>query len=196
MLDKEITVFGKILIKYKIPKQEIKDLNKIYEKAKENLSSYSQGLVGRLKSELEFLPLLESTHSYKTICECMEDYMHNLFQLHLIRKGEKHLKIVHCWINDMKPGEYQQPHIHNGRKGWSTVLFLKVPKFIDDIKDIEKFKDGQLGFMNLDAVNVDWYAPVVGDFYIFEAGHSHMVMPFKSVNNEIRRSMSFNFIWE
>ena len=195
-MKKEITVFGKILIKYKIPKQEIKDLNKIYEKAKENLSSYSQGLVGRLKSELEFLPLLESTHSYKTICECMEDYMHNLFQLHLIRKGEKHLKIVHCWINYMKPWEYQQPHTHNDQIGWSTVLFLKVPKFIDDIKDPHKFKDGQLGFMNSNAIDIDWYAPVVGDFYIFESCHTHMVMPFKSFNNDIRRSMSFNFIWE
>ena len=195
-MKKEITVFGKILIQYKIPKQEIEDLNKIYEKAKENLNSYSQGLVGHLKSELEFLPLLESTQCYKTIHKCMEDYMNSLSELHLIRNGEKNLKIIHCWINDMQSGEYQQPHTHNNRKGWSTVLFLKVPEFIKTTKYESKFKDGKLGFMNPNAIDFDWYEPEVGDFYMFEASHSHMVMPFKSVNNELRRSMSFNFIWE
>jgi len=58
-----------------------------------------------------------------------------------------------------------------------------------------KIKDGQLGFINVDGISTNWFAPKVGDFYIFEAKHQHSVMPFKTRNkNDIRRSMSFNFI--
>jgi hypothetical protein len=94
----------------------------------------------------------------------------------------------------MKEGEYNPPHTHHDGTGWSTVLFLKVPEFIDDAKDPHKFKDGQLCFiMNQNICK--YVTPKVGDFYIFRADHQHCVMPFKTKKSgEIRRSMSFNFI--
>ena len=195
-MKKERTIFGSLLSKYTLDKQDIDNINSVYENAKKNLNSYAHGLVGNLHSELEFISLLKTTTAYKPLCDYIEDYINDLTKFNLIKEGEKNLKIVHCWINDMQPGDYQPPHTHNGRKGWSTVLFLKVPEFIKTTKYESKFKDGKLGFMNPNAIDIDWYEPKVGDFYMFEASHSHMVMPFKSVNNEIRRSMSFNFIFK
>ena len=54
-------------------------------------------------------------------------------------------------------------------------------------------QDYELGFI-FDGHTTKYFTPEVGHFYIFEASHQHFVMPFKSVENEIRRSMSFNFI--
>ena len=74
-------------------------------------------------------------------------------------------------------------------------MFLKVPEFINDAKDPHKYKDGFLGFSDVDGQHSTWFEPKVGEFYIFEAKHQHFVMPFKVKNKgDIRRSMSFNFI--
>ena len=91
-------------------------------------------------------------------------------------------------------GEYNPPHTHHDGNGFSTVLFLKIPKFINDAKDPHKFKDGLLTFIHGNGAIQD-LTPTVGDFYIFQADHMHCVNPFKTKNpNDIRRSMSFNFI--
>ena len=124
----------------------------------------------------------------------MTDYIDTLVKVNLLPE-RKPLKILSCWINDMVTGEYNPPHTHHDMTGWSTVLFLKVPEFINDAKDPHKFKDGQLGFVSTDGVGTTWMEPKVGHFYVFEAKHQHCVMPFKTkIKGEVRRSMSFNFI--
>ena len=188
-------VFGRIVKKYTVPLEEIKELNHKYEKAKIHLASFGHRLAGRLESELEFTPILQSTKIYKSMCNCIGDYLKILNQVGLIDDSHKNLDIISCWINDMKEGEYNPPHTHHNLTGWSTVLFLKVPEFINDVTSPHKFKDGQLGFTNVDGISTEWIEPKLGDFYIFEARHQHLVMPFKpKKKGEIRRSMSFNFI--
>ena len=124
----------------------------------------------------------------------MNDHHKTSENFNVCNPGPHHLDINGCWINDMKEGEYNPPHTHHDGTGWSTVLFLKVPEFIDDTKDPHKFKDGQLCFiMNQNICH--YVTPKVGDFYIFRADHQHCVMPFKTKKpGDIRRSMSFNFI--
>jgi hypothetical protein len=97
------------------------------------------------------------------------------------------------WINDMQPHEYNPPHTHHDKRGWSTVMFLKVPNLINDVKHKHKFRDGSLGFV-YPGDNVKFFDPKVGHFYIFEASHMHFVFPYKTTDKDpIRRSMSFNF---
>jgi len=188
-------VFGRILKKYKIPLNEIKDLNKKYEQAKSKLESYGSRLAGRLDSELQFTQILESTKSFSTITKCINDYINSSESFYLLPKGPHHLNILSCWINDMKEGEYNPPHTHHDLSGWSTVLYLKVPEFVNDTKDPHKFKDGNIGFISSNALGTTWMEPKLGDFYIFEAKHQHCVMPFKTKPpGGIRRSMSFNFV--
>jgi|TARA_R100001460_G_scaffold7395_1_gene18895 hypothetical protein len=192
----QTTLFGRIVKRYDIPLDAIQDLNNRYEAHKEKLNSFGPRLAGRLDSEKEFTHLLAETKASKYMVDCMNDYVNTLDDLGKFDQ-EKKLKILSCWINDMKEGEYNPPHTHHDTTGWSTVMFLKVPKFIDDTKDPHKFKDGKLGFIGHDGIYTTWTDPEVGHFYIFEAAHQHCVMPFKTkVKGDIRRSMSFNFIVE
>jgi hypothetical protein len=194
MMKAQTTLFGRIVKRYDIPLDEIDDFNLKYEAHKKDLNSFGPRLAGRLDSELEFTSLLGQTKIAKSIGECINDYVDTSEKLGIFDE-EKKLHILSCWVNDMKEGEYNPPHTHHDRSGWSTVLFLKVPEFINDAKDPHKFHDGQLGFIGHDGVYCTWMEPEVGHFYVFEAGHQHCVMPFKTkIKGEIRRSMSFNFI--
>ena len=190
----QTTLFGRIVKRYGTPLDAIQDLNTRYAAHKEKLNSFSPRLAGRLDSEKEFTHLLAEAEASKHIVDCMNDYINTLDDLGKFDE-EKKLKILSCWINDMKEGEYNPPHTHHDTTGWSTVMFLKVPEFIDDTKDPHKFKDGKLGFIGHDGIYTTWTDPEVGHFYIFEAAHQHCVMPFKTkVKGKIRRSMSFNFV--
>ena len=186
-------VLDRIIKRYRVPQLHIKEFNKKYDKVKKNLGSYGPRLAGRLEEELEFTPILQQTKAFPFITKCMDDYINACANFHLLPRGSKHLEIISCWVNDMKEGEYNPPHIHHDATGYSTVLFLRIPEFINDARDSHKFKDGELGFVYKD--DSTSFTPIVGDFYIFEARHQHFVLPFKTkVKGEIRRSMSFNFI--
>ena len=190
----QTNVFGRMVKRYDMPVEAIKDLNFKYEEEREKLNSFGSRLAGRLDSELEFTNLIGKTKIAKNIVDCMNDYIETLEKVNLYN-GNKQLEILSCWINDMQEGEYNPPHTHHDNTGWSSVMFLKVPEFIDDVKDPHKFKDGQLGFTGVDGISCIQMEPKVGHFYIFEARHQHCVMPFKTkIKGEIRRSMSFNFI--
>tara|TARA_R110000823_G_scaffold247086_1_gene370909 strand:- start:2090 stop:2692 length:603 start_codon:yes stop_codon:yes gene_type:complete len=193
-MKKKIIIEGRFISKFTVPQKYIKDLNSHYEKAKIHLTSYGPRLAGRLASELNIMTLIEKTKAFKYFVKCMGDHIKTSEDFSVCKPGPHHLDINGCWINDMVEGEYNPPHTHHDGTGWSTVLFLKVPEFIDDTKDPHKFKDGKLCFIM--SQNVCHYVtPKVGDFYIFSASHQHCVMPFKTKKlKEVRRSMSFNFI--
>ena len=201
--DSEFEVFGRIVKKYKIPLDLIDDLNTKYEEVIHNLDDSGLRLAGRLKTELDFTNVLQATKMFPWISECMLDFVSEHL-LHSAQYYDKHyilpnfnLDILKCWVNDMVAGEYNPPHTHHDLKGFSCILFLKVPPFVNDIQKNKshKFKDGQVGFITTDGIGTVWKQPKVGDFYLFDAAHQHCVMPFKTKKkDEIRRSLSFNFI--
>jgi len=192
-MKRDIVIEGRFISKFTVPKEYIKDLNIRYEKAKKHLTSYGPRLAGRIDSELNMMTLIERTKAFKFIIKCMNDHLRASEEFRTVEVGPHHLDITGCWINDMVEGEYNPPHTHHDGSGWSTVLFLKVPKFINDAKDPHKFKDGHLGFI-MEGKKSHYIIPKVGDFYIFRADHQHCVLSFKTKTpNEIRRSMSFNF---
>ena len=188
-------VDGKILKRYKVPLDEIEELNTIYEIEKSRLLSKGPKLAGRIDSELDVTTFLTSTKIYTTLIKHLNEFIMASNHYDLFDKPLVDLNIISCWINDMKEGEYNPPHTHHDNTGWSTVLFLKVPEIINDVKHKHKFRDGQLGFVWDSGSGVKYFNPVVGDFYVFKANHQHAVMPFKTkIKGDIRRSMSFNFI--
>jgi len=190
----QTNVFGRLVKRYDMPLEAIDDLNTKYEERREKLKTLGPRLAGRIESEREFTRHIGETKIAKYIVDCMNDYVDTLEKVNLFL-GTKELEILSCWINDMKEGEYSPPHTHHDKTGWSSVMFLKVPEFINDAKDPHKFKDGFLGFTDVNGTAVTWMEPEVGHFYLFEATHQHCVMPFKTkIKGETRRSMSFNFI--
>ena len=191
----ELFIFGRIIGKYKLGQKYINDLNLKYENAKTNLASYGPRLAGRLDSELDMMNIIESTSAFKKLAQFIDNYIELTKHHKLIKNGIYNLDIIGCWMNDMLPGEYNPVHTHHNNTGYSTVLFLKVPEFINDAKDPHKFQDGELTFINIDGSSCTTVAPQVGDFYVFQASHMHCVNPFKTKSpKDIRRSMSFNFI--
>ena len=190
----KVFVSGKIIKKYKIPLDQINELNIEYDSNKKTLLSKSDKLAGRLQSELDVVNLIKTLPIMETIKKCMHDYIMSLNNFDLIDTPQKNLNILSIWINDMQPHEYNPPHTHHDKTGWSTVMFLKTPKFIDDTIHKHKFKDGSVGFAFHDNTT-KYFEPVVGDFYIFEASHQHFVFPYKTNDKDpTRRSMSFNFV--
>ena len=192
----ETFLTGRIIKKYKMPLEEVQDLNEKYTKAKENLENMGHRLAGRIESELSIVNIIQGCKIFDSLTKAMKDYIDSGVNYKLYESGEYNLNIISCWVNDMKEGEYNPPHTHYDSTGWSTVLFLKVPEFVNNLKVNEhKFKDGKILFIGVDGHGITDFFPEVGDFYIFEAKHMHCVMPFKvKEKNKIRRSMSFNFI--
>ena len=191
-------VDGTIIKKYEVPIDMIDELNQEYEKNKNSLHSNSEKLAGRLEIELSILSIIQKLKIFKKINFFINDYMMTLNNFGLLAKPQIKTNITSCWINDMKEGEYNPVHTHNGptNDGWSCVLFLKVPEFVNDVKHKHKFHDGQLCFLGYDK-RMYWITPEVGDFYLFQANQQHTVYPFKTkIKGEVRRSMSFNLIIE
>ena len=194
----KMLVFGRVVCKYRIEQDLIDDLNQKYDDALKNtnlLTSYGQHLAGRLDSELNVLPILQSAKIFKKITQCMSDYINISIEHGTCKPGPHNLDILSCWVNDMKPGEYNPVHTHNDNVGYSANLYLKVPEFINDAPEPHKFKDGQVVFISGNATSSESILPEVGDFYVFTADHMHAVYPFKTKDpNAIRRSMPINFI--
>ena len=194
----KIIIFGRMICKYVIKKDLIDDINKKYEDALKNtnfLKSHGRHLAGRLDSEMDVLPIIQSSKIFKKITQCMSDYIDKSAECGLCPPGPHNLDILSVWVNDMKQGEYNPVHTHNDNIGYSSNLYLKIPEFINDCKDPHKFRDGKITFVSPSATSVEYFTPKVGDFYIFTADHMHCVHPFKTKDpNAIRRSMPINFV--
>ena len=63
----KIYVSGKIIKRYVIPKEQVDELNVEYEKHRENLSSDSSKLAGRIDSEKSVIPIIQSCEIYNTL---------------------------------------------------------------------------------------------------------------------------------
>jgi len=187
---------GTVIKKYEVPIEMIDELNSEYEKNQKSLISESKDLAGRIDTELGIKSILPKLKIFNKINFFINDYLMTLNNFGLLSNPQIKTHIRSCWINDMKEGEYNPVHTHNGptNAGWSCVLFLKIPEFVNDVKHKHKFHDGQLCFIGYDR-KVYWVTPKVGDFYLFQANQQHTVYPFKTkIKGEIRRSMSFNLV--
>jgi len=191
-------VFGKIICKYKIEQDLIDDINKKYEETLKKgilFKNFGAELAGRLDDEIDILPILQSSKIFPRLTQCMSDYINTCVEFGTCQPGPHNLDIQSCWVNDMKPGEYNPIHTHNDNIGFASNLYLKIPEFINDVKEQHKFKDGKITFVAPNATSSETILPEVGDFYIFAADHMHCVNPFKTKDpNEIRRSMPLNFM--
>ena len=197
MMYDEMLVFGRIVCKYRIELDLIDDMNQKYEEALKNtnlLKSKAKDLAGRLDSELDLMPILQSAKIFKRITECMSNYIDTCIEHGTCKPGPHNLDILSCWMNDMKPGEYNPIHTHNDNIGYAANLYLKVPEFINNVTEPHKFKDGFITFLAPNGTASESFLPEAGEFYIFQADHMHCVNPFKTKDpNDIRRSMPLNF---
>ena len=104
-----------------------------------------------------------------------------------------------AWVISQWSGEYNPIHIHTECQ-MSTVMYLKVPKFLPSVKE-HRDDDGNIMFIGGAGSgsrltrNLIQIKPKVGDFYIFPAHLQHTVYPFRTDGDFERRSVSFNADW-
>ena len=108
-------VQGKIIRKYELPLDEINELNIMFDKEKHKLESLSKRLAGNIKTELRVNDLLPRASIIHNIYECMQDCTveNSKLTYESINENIKDYHISDAWINDMKDGEWNPPHIHH-----------------------------------------------------------------------------------
>jgi len=181
--------WGPLLFRIKLSKEDLKKCTKLCSKES---SVVNDTLAGVIKHQHYISPL----DLYKII----EPYLKSFRQAHQQWYGKPLLKTIiteTAWVNFMKAGEFNPPHIHDNCD-FSSVLFVKVPEKLKE--ENKKFSGtgkgpGSIAFTYGEAqpysICSKNFFPVVGDLFIFPATLTHFVSPFMC--KEERVSISANF---
>jgi len=169
----------------------IKDYKTILTLAKQE-ESYNQNLAGILNHQY----IYEGDNFLQYTKEKFNGFL-NFYESYYNKKlSSKEFKLIGCWINFMKEGEFNPPHVHNG--DFSCVLYLDIPDLLKKENEQYVGKDlsgpGGIQFTygedrNHCVTSINLF-PKEGDFFIFPSNLRHVVYPFKS--NCTRVSMSAN----
>ena len=194
---------GQSVLKYQVPLEVFVGLNELYETQKKHLPNASKQLAGKIPDEVSLFyagPTNKRMHTHSYISEDILKWFYFVFDHYL--KWNKILDykmdINSIWVNEMKVGDYNPVHIHQGKifTGLSSVMILKLPKDMGpEIARPDQPMNGQLQILgNIAAqfAHTD-YAPKVkiGDFYIFPYDMRHVVYPFTNKKAK-RRTLSCN----
>ena len=194
---------GQSIIKYQVPLEVFVGLNELYETQKKHLPNASKQLAGKIPDEVSLFyagPTNEKMHTHSYVSEDILKWFYSIFDHYLkwTKTLDYTMKINSIWINEMKAGDYNPVHIHQGRiyTGLSSVMILKLPKDMGpEIARPDQPMNGQLQIMgNVSGQFViSDYSPKmkIGDFYIFPYDMRHVVYPFTN-KKEKRRTLVCN----
>ena len=191
-IDAKIYSLGTTIVRFNLPMEFVDDINKAYDDNSKNLTPHNDKLAGKIQEEKKINEILTSSMN-NTFKWCFEEY------LKIIGKPNWNLDLSIAWINEMKSGEYNPTHFHEGINseiGLSSVLMLKRPDWYGvEASREERPANGWLGFsggdqapLSMSQVRVD---AQVGEFYVFPYTLLHEVYPFNSTD-EVRRTLSYN----
>lgn len=202
-MDFKYVFFGQSCLKYKTPVEVFAGLTEIYEKKKKQLPKANKQLVGKIEDEVSLFfdgPPNERMRTHNFLPIDILKWFESIFQ-HYLEWNKIHdykMHISSIWINEMKAGEYNPVHIHQGLKwtGLSSVMILKLPSdYGVEYSAADKPVNGRLqiiGSANGQFSKTD-YSPQVqlGDFYVFPYDMRHCVYPWNG-NKEKRRTLVCN----
>lgn len=181
--------WGPFLAKFKLPEKTVKELLK-HSKKKQD---YGHTLAGIIKGQYQY----DAEYFFDKVKVYVDSYITGAAKHWNWTKHPKGFGVARAWINYMKAGEFNPPHVHS--EDLSCVAYLKIPKGLK--KENEKFKGasggpGAIEFRYGEAAGFSFrtaevFLPEEGDFFIFPAKLQHYVCPFYSKG--VRISMSANF---
>ena len=194
---KIIKRFGPSVLKVKIPKKILNQLNNYIDnitKNKKKISklNYGESLVGDVTQEFKLEKrFMKNSGWEKFLKDTTIKWIKSETNMNI-----KKFKVLNSWVVRQFENEYNPTHWHGGHI--SGAGFLKVPKILGkhvQKKTSKEYRGGSLQlihgsrmFLSHSTLNIK---PVVGDFYLFPNYLMHSVFPFKNSNEE-RRSISFN----
>ncbi len=171
------------------------DINKIKIICKKNKNKdYRKKLAGHINEEFSI--------NNNIFLEIVKPYLNEYIKTyeHWYKRNLKYINVCSAWVNFMKNGEFNPPHIHSNGN-FSCIIYLQIPeklkkenkKYIGTEKNAGPgavhFMYGEHNENNLTNVG---FLPEEGDFFIFPCNLRHFVYPFKSKVERI--SVSANFI--
>ena len=200
---KDAIVLGQPVLRYQVPLEMFVGLNELYETQKKHLPNASKQLAGKIPDEVSLFyagPTNKRMHTHNYVPEDMLKWFYAIFDHYLKwnKTVEYNMKIDSIWVNEMKAGDYNPVHIHQGAMftGLSSVMILKLPKDMGpEIARPDQPMNGQLQILGSSAgqfVKAD-YSPrmTIGDFYVFPYDMRHVVYPFTN-KKEKRRTLVCN----
>ena len=172
--------------------------------------NWGNNLAGQIKEESLITPeLLEKDNLIAFFGNMVQEYVHQCIlqkappdqstYLESIKKDIA-IDLNSMWIIEQQSGEYNPIHTHTNCD-ISTVMYLKVPTFLDSEKP-DRNDDGTIYFiggsgekgkLKTNSLKVN---PTPGAFFIFPSHLMHTVYPYKTNDNFARRSISFNASFE
>jgi len=199
----ESIVLGQAIIKYQVPLEVFVGLNELYETQKKHLPNANKQLAGKIPDEVSLFyagPTSKKMHAHSYVSQDILKWFYSIFDHYLKwnKTLEYKIDINSIWVNEMKAGDYNPVHIHQGKlwTGLSSVMILKLPKDMGpELARPDQPMNGQLqilGGVNGQFVKAD-YSPrmKIGDFYVFPYDMRHVVYPFTN-KKEKRRTLSCN----
>ena len=191
-MDFSFVFLGQSVLKYQVPLEVFVGLNELYETKKKDLPNANKQLAGKIPDEVSLFyagPTSKKMHAHSYVTEDVLKWFYSVFDHYLKwnRTKEYSMNINSIWINEMKAGDYNPVHIHQGTiyTGLSSVMILKLPKdYGPELTHPEQPMNGQLQILGNVAgqfATTD-YSPKVkmGDFYIFPYDMRHVVYPFSN----------------
>ena len=185
----DVTALGQFIIKYEVPLEVFVGLNEIYETQKKHLPHASQQLAGKIPDEVSLFyagPTKEKMTQHSYVSEDILKWFYSIFDHYLKwnKTGDYRMDINSIWVNEMKAGDYNPVHIHQGGiyTGLSSVMIMKLPKDMGpELARPDQPMNGQLqimGSVSGQFVTAD-YSPKmkIGDFYVFPYDVRHCVYP-------------------
>lgn len=181
---------GPLLFRTKLSNSDIKKIYSLCIKNKKNL--IQDKLAGLIKDEYQ---IMNNKKLQDIIQPYLESFQEAYFNWYVQKFGR--VEVHAAWVNYMKAGESNPPHIHNDCD-FSSVLYLDLPKGLK--KESQEYinmgtKPGEICFTFSAPINnyicSHSVLPEVGDFYIFPASLLHSVNPFKSKGERV--SVAINF---
>ena len=189
-LKAEFAILGQSILKYKVPLDIFVAINELYETKKKHLPNANKQLAGKIPDEVSLYysgPNNEKMHAHNYIPQEMFKWFYSIFDHYLNwnKIKEYKMEINSVWVNEMKAGDYNPIHIHQGKlyTGLSSVMILKLPKDMGpEIARPDEPTNGRLQIMGSSAgqfAKTDFSPPMLlGDFYIFTYDMRHCVYPF------------------
>ena len=185
----EPTFLGQSIIKYQVPLEVFVGLNELYETQKKHLPNANKQLSGKIPDEVSLFyagPTNKKMHTHSYVSQDILKWFYGTFNHYLKWNNTQQydMKINSIWVNEMKAGDYNPIHIHQGGiyTGLSSVMILKLPKDMGpEIVRPDQPMNGQLqilGSASGQFVTSD-YSPQmkIGDFYVFPYDVRHVVYP-------------------
>ena len=188
----EFAFLGQSILKYTVPLEVFVGLNELYETKKKHLPNANKQLAGKIPDEVSMFYNGHNTskmHRHSFLTQDILNWFYSVFDHYLKWNQTKEytMGINSIWVNEMKAGDYNPVHIHQGKifTGLSSVMILKLPKdYGPELTHPEQPMNGQLQILGNIAgqfAHTDYYPEVkIGDFYIFPYDMRHVVYPFSN----------------